>query len=87
MANIISITNLVFSAPGQSMIDCMLQLDVFPAPIPFTASSNDVEEHGRIIHAKILAGEYGEIAPYVPPVIEQPEEPTVDLIGGAPSVI
>lgn len=35
--------------------------------IPFTASPDDVEEHGRAIYAAAMAGAYGEIAPYVAP--------------------
>lgn len=35
--------------------------------IPFTASPNDPEEHGRTIYARALAGEAGPIAPYEPP--------------------
>ncbi|MDH1340568.1 hypothetical protein [Ectopseudomonas oleovorans] len=36
--------------------------------IPFTASPDDTEETGRNVHAAILAGEAGGIAPYVAPV-------------------
>ena len=39
--------------------------------LPFTASPNDVEAHGRKIFADIVAGKYGPIAEYTPPV--QPE--------------
>ena len=35
--------------------------------IPFTASPEDSEEHGRAIYAKAVAGDYGPIAPFVPP--------------------
>ncbi|MDR3300885.1 MAG: hypothetical protein LBU43_13065 [Candidatus Accumulibacter sp.] len=41
--------------------------------IPFTASLDDTEELGRTLFANAQAGEYGEIAPYVPP----PKPPTV----------
>lgn len=34
--------------------------------IPFTASPNDPEAHGREIYGRILAGEFGEVAPYTP---------------------
>lgn len=34
---------------------------------PFGASPNDPYPHGREIHARIIAGEFGEIAEYVPP--------------------
>jgi hypothetical protein len=87
MANIISVSNPVYVTEDGTAIDCILQIDSFPVPVPFTAYVNDVEEHGRQIYAKIVAGEYGAIAPYVAPVVEQPQEPTVDSVGGAPSVI
>jgi len=32
--------------------------------IPFTASPDDVEQHGRDIYVAAIAGEYGDIAPY-----------------------
>lgn len=64
MAQIVSITNPVFASADQQLIDCLMLLDVFPAPIPFTANKNDVEEHGRLIYAEIMSGKYGEISPY-----------------------
>lgn len=53
--------------------------------IPFTASENDVEEHGRVIFADIKSGNKGPIAAYVPP--PTPPEPTSSTEGGtiAPS--
>lgn len=36
--------------------------------IPFTASPDDVEDHGREIHAAAEAGDFGPISPYVEPV-------------------
>ena len=35
--------------------------------IPFTASPDDVEELGRVLHAAALAGDFGPVAAYVPP--------------------
>lgn len=40
--------------------------------IPFTATPDDVEEHGRQIFAEALAGNFGPIAPYVAPVVPEP---------------
>lgn len=37
--------------------------------IPFTASPEDSEEHGRALYALAIAGEFGEIVPYVPPPV------------------
>lgn len=38
--------------------------------IPFLASADDSEEHGRKIHAEIKAGLHGKIAPYVAPAVD-----------------
>lgn len=35
--------------------------------IPFTASAEDEAQHGRDLHEALLAGDYGPVAPYVPP--------------------
>jgi hypothetical protein len=40
--------------------------------IPFTASKNDPETHGREIYDLAKAGEYGAIAAYVPPPDPEP---------------
>ena len=48
-------------------IDCMVKFDTISLEVPFTADANDVEEHGRAIHAALIAGEYGPIAAFVPP--------------------
>ena len=42
--------------------------------IPFTASPDDVEEHGRVLYEKAVSGEFGDIAEYVPPPL-LPEVP------------
>jgi len=45
-------------------IDCEIEHPVY-GWIPFTASPDDVEAHGRELHAQLLQA--GEIAPYTPP--------------------
>lgn len=35
--------------------------------VPFTANPTDIMEHGRLIHARALSGEFGAVAPYIPP--------------------
>lgn len=60
-----------------TLIDCEITTSQFGDEVlPFTASPNDVEPHGRAIFADIVAGKYGPIAEYVPP----PElvQPVVD---------
>lgn len=39
------------------------------AYLPFTASPDDTEEHGRQIFADCLKGAFGEVAPYEEPVV------------------
>jgi hypothetical protein len=67
MANVVSITNPVFATADGTAIDCVLQVDAFPDPVPFTASVNDVEAHGRKIYVDLIACVYGDIAAYAEP--------------------
>jgi hypothetical protein len=49
-------------------IDCEITTSQFGDEVlPFTASENDVEPHGRALFASIVAGDFGPIAEYVPP--------------------
>ncbi len=57
-----------------TMIDLIVTHPVF-GEIPFTASPDDVEEHGRELFAKAVAGEFGPVADYVPPVQNETPEP------------
>jgi hypothetical protein len=62
------------------MIDCKITTSQFGDEVlPFTASQNDCEAHGRAIFADIVAGKYGEIAAYVPP----PPPPTATQPSGS----
>lgn len=45
-------------------IDCEIEHPIF-GWIPFTANPDDPEEHGRLIHADIVAN--GNPAPHLPP--------------------
>jgi len=42
-------------------------INMYPEGIEFCATINDTEAHGREIFLRALQGEFGEIAPYVPP--------------------
>jgi hypothetical protein len=71
---ILNIENLVYVAADSSSINCSLVVEGRPDKIPFTASSQDPETHGREIYAAIVAGQYGPIGPYVPPPpLKQPK--------------
>jgi hypothetical protein len=54
-------------------IDLIIKWDRFPEELPFTADPNDVEEHGRLIFAAAAAGQFGEVAEYVPPPAPEPQ--------------
>ena len=57
----------------QTMIDCDITTSKFGNEVlPFTASSNDPEEHGRAVFADLVSGVYGEIAAFVPPPEPEP---------------
>ena len=64
------IRNPQHTADGR--IDCEIEHPVH-GWIPFTADPNDIEEHGRQIHADILASG-AKIAPYEPPPDPDPAE-------------
>lgn len=64
MATITSLKNPVWVNDEQTAIDCVITLDVFgDEELPFTATSFDVEEHGRVIFQELVDGKYGVIAP------------------------
>ncbi len=50
-----------------TLIDLTLMHPVF-GEIPFTADPQDVEAHGRDLFARAVAGEFGPVAEYVPPL-------------------
>ena len=70
--------NPVWANAEHTMIDLLIKWDRFAQELPFTASPNDVEAHGRAIFEAAVAGQFGEVAEYVPPpeqpAPEQPDE-------------
>lgn len=73
---VISASNPIYVNADSSAITLMVmfeELKEFGA-IPFTATPNDVEEHGRDIFARAKAGEFGVIASYVAPVATPSEK-------------
>jgi hypothetical protein len=71
-----SLSNPRWADAEHTMIDCDITTSQFGDEVlPFTASANDVEAHGRAIFADIVAGNYGEIAEYVPPPPESTATP------------
>lgn len=65
-----------YSTPDHSLVDLEFNHPEF-GWIPFTASPDDVEQHGRDIYAAAIAGEYGPVAHYVAPPPEPEPAPQV----------
>ena len=62
---IVSIKNPKWANESHTAIDCELMLEGLDDVLPFTASSDDCEPHGKEIFGRILAGEFGEISDFV----------------------
>jgi len=58
-----------FFAPDSSAIELVAEFAELKSlgPIPFVADRDDGAMHGRAIYERALAGEFGEVAAYVPP--------------------
>jgi hypothetical protein len=56
---------------AHTSIDLTVRFEEIAEDLPFHATPNDTEEHGRDIFAKALAGEFGAIAEWTPPTTEQ----------------
>jgi hypothetical protein len=68
-----NIANPAWADAQQTLINCQIEHPEY-GWIPFTASADDPEQHGRDIHAAILAGDHGPIGAYVPPPVATPDQ-------------
>lgn len=59
-------SNPVWADAGHTRVDLVVDHPEF-GPIPFTADADDVEAHGRDLHARAIAGEFGPIGAFVVP--------------------
>ena len=71
-----SVVNPAWGDAQQVAILVYLEIEGIGTDIPFTASPLDPEAHGREIHARAVAGEFGPIAPYVAPIPSVPQAVT-----------
>jgi hypothetical protein len=61
-----SVTNPRWINAEHTAIDCYITTSQFGDEVlPFTASANDPEPHGRAIFAALVAGQYGPISEFV----------------------
>lgn len=59
-----------------TMIDLTVKWVEIDEELPFTASPDDCEAHGRAIFVAAQVGEYGSVTEYLPPPAPTPEELT-----------
>jgi hypothetical protein len=75
-----TVVNPVWADPDHRQINCTVTFDGL-GTVPFSASPNDVADHGREIYADCVAGQYGPIAEFVAEVpvvtIITAQQPTV----------
>ena len=64
-----AVRNCKWATEDHSSIECEVNFDGITSEewSPFGANPNDYYEHGREIFAKAVAGEFGEVAEYMPP--------------------
>ena len=59
------VKNMVYANEENSLITCDVKFELLDDFIPFTASPDDSEPHGRDIYNECLNGKYGEVSEYV----------------------
>jgi hypothetical protein len=68
MFTLIKATNPIWFNAEQTAINLEVQFEEFANEVmPFLATSYDIEPHGVDLFNRAKAGEFGTVAPYVPP--------------------
>jgi hypothetical protein len=57
----------VYGDATENNIQLIVKWEEFAEEMPFGATTYDPEAYGRDLYARAKAGEFGEVAPYVPP--------------------
>ena len=83
--NYSSVRNLVWVNPEQTMFNCTVDFEGV-GEVEFSCSVSDSVDHAQEIWAKAMAGEFGEIAAYVPPP-PQPESTATPPSGQIPGSV
>ena len=68
---IISVVDPVWGDSEQHSILCQVTTQEAGGPLPFNAIASDPELHGKQFWQELVAGKYGPIAAYTPPVTMQ----------------
>ncbi len=61
--HILSVRDPRWSSADKQTIDCWIRTNTQQQELPFTASPDDPEPHGRDIYTRCVAGEFGPIKP------------------------
>lgn len=62
----IRVQDAVYASQAGDVIDCQIEIEGLGL-LPFSASKNDPESHGRQLYEELIAGEWGEVAVFTPP--------------------
>lgn len=76
---IIEAKNPVWRNIERTLVDVEVRFSHFPEWAPFTAMDGSGEEHTQEVWDRVIAGEFGEIAEYIPPTPEQMRANMPDL--------
>lgn len=72
---ITNIRNPIYANSENTVINCEIQFENSEQWLPFSASIDDVEEHGRMVFEAIQNGDTVVVADYVPPPAPEPQIP------------
>ena len=66
------VKNPIYANAQNTEINCSVKFDTIPEYLPFTASPSDPMDYGRQLYDDLIAGKWGNIAPFpMPPIVEQ----------------
>lgn len=65
--NLVNATQPKWINAEHTLLDLLVKFEHLPDMVAFTASPDDIEPHGRFIFERAAAGEFGEVAEYIPP--------------------
>lgn len=76
--------NPAWANSEHTMIDLTVKFSHINEELPFSATPDDSEAHGRAIFAAAQAGEYGPVLEFVPEPLPEPEALPTPPAGGIP---
>lgn len=71
---IVSARDPKYAQEDQQAIELIVQFAEIPGETPFNAMPNDPMEYGRELYNNAKAGQYGPVAPFVPPTPSTPPQ-------------